>query len=102
MNLTLSTRTRALPLVAALAGSLALSACGALNGAGSSAQQAAMQGWTAGFTKTQPDVTVNYDPVGSGGGREQFLSGGVDFAGSDSALSDEELTQATDRCGDRG
>ena len=24
-----------------------------------------------------PDVTVNYDPVGSGGGREQFLAGGV-------------------------
>ena len=113
----LSTKTRALPLAMALAGSLALAACGAsnesdsgsggsdaggsaeqlsgtLNGAGSSAQQAAMQGWTAGFSKEQPDVTVNYDPVGSGGGREQFLSGGVDFAGSDSALSDDELNLA--------
>src|SRR4051794_4852432 len=113
------------PVAMALAGSLALAACGAanesdsgsgsgnaassaeqlsgtLNGAGSSAQQAAMQGWTAGFNTAQPQVTVNYDPVGSGGGREQFLSGGVDFAGSDAALSDGELTTATDRCGDRG
>jgi phosphate transport system substrate-binding protein len=47
-------------------------------------------------------VTVNYDPVGSGGGREQFLAGGVDFAGSDSALDDEELTKAKERCGDAG
>ena len=59
---------------------------GDLTGAGSSAQQAAMQAWQAGFNGEQPDVTVNYDPVGSGGGREQFLAGGVDFAGSDSAL----------------
>jgi phosphate transport system substrate-binding protein len=61
-----------------------------------------MQAWQAGFTDVQPDVTVNYDPVGSGGGREQFLSGGVDFAGSDSPLNDEELTQSTDRCGGAG
>jgi phosphate transport system substrate-binding protein len=118
----LKTSTRILGLPLLLAGSLAVSSCGAanergasagggsdpsqeqlsgtLNGAGSSAQQAAMQGWTAGFNAEQAGVTVNYDPVGSGGGREQFLSGGVDFAGSDSPLStDEELSQAKERCG---
>src|SRR3954454_19561353 len=120
-ELKLSTKTRAIPVAMALAGSLALAACGAsnesdtgsgssdasgsaeqpggtLNGAGPSAQQAAMRGGTAGFSKSQPDVTVNYDPVGSGGGREQFISGGVDFAGSDAALSDDEVTQAQQRC----
>jgi phosphate transport system substrate-binding protein len=121
--LKLSSKTRAIPLSVALAGTLALTACGAaneadagssgsssssggsgaqlsgtLNGAGSSAQQAAMQGWTAGFSAQQPDVTVNYDPVGSGGGREQFINGGVDFAGSDAALDDEELAGAKKRC----
>ena len=75
---------------------------GTLVGAGSSAQQAAMQGWTAAFTSVQPEVTVNYDPVGSGGGREQFLAGGTDFAGSDAALDDEELAQAAERCGEAG
>ena len=45
-----------------------------------------------------PDVTVNYDAVGSGGGREQFLAGGVLFAGSDSTMTDDELSQAQDTC----
>jgi phosphate transport system substrate-binding protein len=75
---------------------------GSLVGAGSSAQQAAMQGWTAGFAAVQPEVTVNYDPVGSGGGREQFLAGGTDFAGSDAFLDEEELAQAEERCGPDG
>jgi phosphate transport system substrate-binding protein len=61
-----------------------------------------MQAWQAGFSSVESGVTVNYDPVGSGGGREQFLAGGVDFAGSDSALDDDELAQAADRCGDSG
>jgi phosphate transport system substrate-binding protein len=52
-------------------------------GAGASSQQAAMQGWTAGYSAVQPGVTVDYDPVGSGGGREQFVAGGIDVAGSD-------------------
>jgi phosphate transport system substrate-binding protein len=121
--LKLSTTTRAAVLTAALAGSLSLAACGASNesggtgsagtssaeqlsgdlvGAGSSAQQAAMQAWQAGFNSQQPGVNFSYDPVGSGGGREQFLAGAVDFAGSDAALSDEELTKAADRCGASG
>ncbi|MGH3333746.1 MAG: phosphate ABC transporter substrate-binding protein PstS [Nocardioidaceae bacterium] len=104
-----SFRRVAAPSIAALALGLGLSACGAaneekatntsatveglsgtLNGAGSSAQEAAQQAWQAGFQTANPDVTVNYDPVGSGGGREQFIAGGVAFAGSDSYLSDEE------------
>ena len=72
---------------------------GTLAGAGSSAQTAAMQSWIAGFQSANPDVTINYDPVGSGGGREQFIAGGTDFAGSDAYMSDEELAKAKDRCG---
>jgi phosphate transport system substrate-binding protein len=72
---------------------------GNIAGAGSSAQDAAMQAWTAGLQSSSPDATVSYDPVGSGGGREQFVSGGVDFAGSDSALADDELAGAQKRCG---
>ena len=45
-----------------------------------------------------PDVTVNYDPAGSSSGREQFLSGGLAFAGSDAALDDDELKAGKDRC----
>lgn len=72
---------------------------GTLNGAGSSAQEAAIAAWKAKFQTANPDATVNYDPVGSGGGREQFIAGGVTFAGTDSYLDDEEVTAATAKCG---
>jgi phosphate transport system substrate-binding protein len=76
---------------------------GTLIGAGASSQAAAMQGWIAGFQDANPDVTVEYDPIGSGGGRETFLSGGSDFAGSDAALKDDEYQQSIERCaGDQG
>lgn len=66
---------------------------GTIAGAGASSQQAAVEAWKAGFEGNNPDATVNYDPVGSGGGRTQFIAGGVQFAGSDAYLSDEELTE---------
>ncbi len=56
---------------------------GTIAGAGASSQAAAMRAWIAEFGKQNSGVTVNYDPTGSGAGREQFVSGGVDFAGSD-------------------
>jgi phosphate transport system substrate-binding protein len=115
-----SFRTAAAPTVAAVALGLGLSACaagnessgnagsastasgsklsGTLNGAGSSAQEAAQGAWQSGFQSANPGVTVNYDPLGSGGGREQFLAGGVDFAGSDSYLSTEELAASKKVC----
>ena len=78
--------------------SAAAALSGDLNGAGASSQESAMEAWRAGFQSTNPDVNVNYDPVGSGGGRTQFLDGGIQFAGSDSALKDEEITKSKDRC----
>ena len=76
---------------------------GTLVGAGASSQAAAMQGWQAGFQAENPDATVEYDPIGSGGGRETFLAGGSDFAGSDAALKDDEYQQSIERCaGDQG
>ena len=71
---------------------------GTLVGAGASSQQAAVQAWVAGFNGVEPGVTVNYDPIGSGGGRELFLGGGSDFAGSDAFLDDEELATVGDVC----
>ncbi len=78
------------------------SASGSLVGAGASSQEAAMSGWVTGFQQANPDVTVNYDPVGSGGGRETFLSGGSMFAGSDAYLDDDELIQSQERCAGEG
>jgi phosphate transport system substrate-binding protein len=73
---------------------------GQLSGAGASSQAAAQQAWAAGIQAQYPDLTVNYDPVGSGGGREQFLDGGVAFAGTDAPLKvDEEIPVAEETCG---
>jgi phosphate transport system substrate-binding protein len=113
-----SLRRVAAPSMAALALGFALSACGAgnetsntssgasdlsgkLNGAGSSAQESAMDAWRAGFQKENSGVTINYDPSGSGAGVEKFNAGGVDFAGSDAALDPDagEVAAAKKRCG---
>lgn len=71
---------------------------GTLNAGGASSQEAAVAAWKAEFQTANPDVTVNYDPVGSGGGREQFLAGGLALAGSDAYLDEEELATAKETC----
>jgi len=73
---------------------------GQVAGAGSSAQEAAQEAWIANFESENSGVTISYDPVGSGGGREQFIAGGVAYAGSDAPLSSEEneLEKAEKRC----
>jgi phosphate transport system substrate-binding protein len=72
---------------------------GTVSAGGSSAQEAAMAAWRSGFQTDNPSVTINYEPVGSGGGREQFTSGGYPFAGTDSYLDDTELKAAQKQCG---
>jgi phosphate transport system substrate-binding protein len=96
------------PAVIAMTAAIALSSCasneggataeeststlaGNLVGAGASSQDAAQQAWIAGFQTANPDVTIDYDPSGSGAGRETFLEGASDFAGSDRAFNDEEI-----------
>ncbi|OIH97959.1 phosphate ABC transporter substrate-binding protein PstS [Curtobacterium sp. MCBA15_001] len=71
---------------------------GTLTGSGSSAQQTAETVWAAGFQDQASGVTVNYSPDGSGAGRKNFIAGAADFAGSDAALSDEELSGTFANC----
>ena len=71
---------------------------GTLVGAGASSQGSAQESWTAAFQKANPAVTINYDPTGSGAGRETFIGGGSDFAGSDSSLKKEEIAGGFKSC----
>lgn len=73
---------------------------GEIAGAGATSQEAAQEAWIANFESANSGVTISYDPVGSGGGREQFTAGGVAYAGSDAAISEEEgeLKAAQKRC----
>jgi len=67
---------------------------GTLTGVGASSAATAQETWVAKFQTSNPDVTVNYSPDGSGAGRDAFTGGGADFAGSDRAMTAEE-TAAT-------
>jgi phosphate transport system substrate-binding protein len=71
---------------------------GTLTGIGASSQGSAQEAWIAAFQTANSGVTVNYDPQGSGAGRESFISGAAAFAGSDSALNDEELAGSFASC----
>lgn len=62
-----------------------------LTGAGSTFIYPAMSRWIADFQKSNPQVQINYQSIGSGGGIEQLKQGVVDFAASDAVLSDEQL-----------
>ncbi|MDR2114665.1 MAG: phosphate ABC transporter substrate-binding protein PstS [Bifidobacteriaceae bacterium] len=73
---------------------------GAINGGGASSQSAAQEAWRAGFQSEQPDVTVNYDPIGSGSGREQFAAGGFNFVGTDAPFSADEIKAGLKACAD--
>ncbi len=73
---------------------------GSLNGAGASTQTVAQETWKAAFETSNPDATINYDPIGSGGGREQFLAGATQFGGSDAYLKDDELAKVPATCGE--
>lgn len=64
---------------------------GIVVGGGSSAQQSAQEAWIVGFQTANAAATVEYDPAGSGAGREMFIAGGSDFAGSDRAYTPEEI-----------
>ncbi|RCK69117.1 phosphate ABC transporter substrate-binding protein PstS [Desertihabitans brevis] len=75
---------------------------GTLTGGGASSQEAAMTAWTQGVTSVQPELQVQYNPVGSGSGREGFLAGQYTFAGSDAAMDSEEYTQSQQICGPDG
>jgi len=70
-------------------------ATGTLNGEGSSAQKNAIEQAITDFQTTCPGATINYNPTGSGAGIKQFIAGQVDFAGSDSALSDKPKAGST-------
>ncbi len=61
-------------------------ATGSLNGIGASSMSVAQENWIAGFQTENPRATVIYAPEGSGAGRDAFMGGGADFAGSDRAF----------------
>jgi phosphate transport system substrate-binding protein len=50
--------------------------------------------WFDEYHKMHPDIEINYQSIGSGGGIRQVLAGTVDFGASDGPMTDEQLSQA--------
>src|SRR4029453_16115730 len=62
-----------------------------LNGAGATFPFPLYSKWFAEFSKRAPDIHINYQPIGSGGGIGQIMAGTVDFGATDGPMKDEQL-----------
>ena len=97
-----------LSAIVALATAFALTACssspslkegggggggGQIIGAGSTFVYPLMSRWIADYQQKQPNVRINYQSIGSGGGIQQLKQGLVDFGATDMALPDDHLKE---------
>jgi phosphate transport system substrate-binding protein len=67
-----------------------------INGAGATFPLPVYTEWIYAYTYVDPSVVLNYQGIGSGGGKKGIIDGTIDFAGSDSLLSDEEYQSGGD------
>ncbi|MCI0354077.1 MAG: phosphate ABC transporter substrate-binding protein PstS [Acidobacteria bacterium] len=65
-----------------------------LNGAGATFPYPIYSKWFSEYNKKRPDVRINYQSIGSGGGIRQVLAGTVDFGATDGPMSDSQLSEA--------
>ena len=65
-----------------------------LNGAGATFPNPMYSKWFSEYHKIHPEVQVNYQPIGSGGGIRQVTAGTVDFGASDMPMTDQQLQEA--------
>lgn len=65
-----------------------------LNGAGATFPYSLYSKWFNEYHKKRPDVQINYQSIGSGGGIRQVINGTVDFGATDGPMTDAQLSQA--------
>src|SRR5512142_256994 len=62
-----------------------------INGAGATFPYPIYSKWFSEYRKLHPDVQVNYQSIGSGGGIKQVTEGTVDFGASDGPMNEQQL-----------
>ena len=81
-----------------LAGILGLSSVAAvaqnINGAGATFPYPIYSRWFSEYSKADPNVHINYQSIGSGGGIRQVSEGTVDFGATDGPMSDQQIQAA--------
>jgi phosphate transport system substrate-binding protein len=65
-----------------------------LNGAGATFPYPIYSKWFSEYSKAHPDIKINYQSIGSGGGIRQVSEGTVDFGATDGPMTDDQLKAA--------
>ena len=65
-----------------------------LNAAGATFPYPIYSKWFDVYHQKDPNIQINYQSIGSGGGIRQLLAGTVDFGASDGPMSDDQLKEA--------
>ena len=76
-------------------GTTSAALAGTLDGAGATFPAPIYLEWIGQYQAENPDVLVNYQSIGSGGGVTNFIGQTVDFGASDVFLTEDELAQAS-------
>lgn len=98
---------RLLATILLAAAAFSLSACKsssssssvALTGAGSTFAYPLYSSWASEYQQSHPNVQINYQSIGSGGGIRQVSAGTVDFGGTDGPMTDAQLAGARSQLG---
>ncbi|HLP90294.1 MAG TPA: phosphate ABC transporter substrate-binding protein PstS [Nostocaceae cyanobacterium] len=64
-----------------------------LNGAGATFPAPLYERYAREVRKKHPELKINYQAIGSGGGIRQVIAGTVDFGGSDAAMTDADMAK---------
>jgi phosphate transport system substrate-binding protein len=70
-----------------------------INGAGATFPNPIYSKWFEEFHKKNPNIEINYQPVGSGAGIKQVTEGTVDFGATDGPMSDDQIKAFHDKRG---
>ncbi|MBS1799133.1 MAG: phosphate ABC transporter substrate-binding protein PstS [Acidobacteria bacterium] len=85
-------------LLAFAAGVLALAAipvgAQSINGAGATFPYPIYSKWFSEYNRIHPEIKINYQSIGSGGGIRQVSDGIVDFGATDSPMTDQQIAAA--------
>lgn len=112
MRKNIMSKKRITPFVITVIFALVISACGTaanassptsqsrgaiqINGAGSTFAQPVYSQWIYTYKSVDSMVSINYQGIGSGGGKNGIIDNTLDFAGSDSVLTTDEYAAGKD------
>jgi phosphate transport system substrate-binding protein len=81
-------------LTAGMTFSTAVASAQNINGAGATFPNPIYTRWFNEYNKLHPEVKINYQSIGSGGGIRQVSEGTVDFGASDATMTDQQIAEA--------